>query len=226
MQTARQPFRQHVFPHPPRAVGPVARNEAGAHLCAKLFIASAALTARPCQPGIEPTSRDTERLGQPTRRPDPRKAKSEHLHPTWIEGAKSLARPGGSATARGSAICLGPLGENAKLVVVSDPLLISAFCTSELGCTAKPAALLHERMATARAFESKQRFIQVERDRHGALRSMLGGSATGLSATDAWARAAVGDEESVSLIRTLGEGGGHKSEAQPMMAGLRPSSPG
>src|SRR5262249_25281108 len=46
MQTARQPFRQHVFPHPPGAVGPVARNEAGADLCAKLFVTAAALTAR------------------------------------------------------------------------------------------------------------------------------------------------------------------------------------
>jgi hypothetical protein len=33
-------FRQHVFPHPPGAVGPVARNEAGADLCAKLWIPS------------------------------------------------------------------------------------------------------------------------------------------------------------------------------------------
>src|SRR5207302_9820595 len=81
MQTARQPFRQHVFPHPPGAVGPVARNEAGAHLCAKLFIASAALTARPCQPGIEPAARDTERLAQPTRRPDPPVLRNEtELH--------------------------------------------------------------------------------------------------------------------------------------------------
>src|SRR5438067_7164037 len=81
MHTARQPFRQHVFPHPPGAVGPVARNKAGAHLCAKLFIASAALTARPCQPGIEPTSRDTERLAQPTRRPDPPVLRNEtELH--------------------------------------------------------------------------------------------------------------------------------------------------
>src|SRR5205807_3808441 len=71
MQTARHPFRQHVFPYPPGAVGPVARNEAGADLCAKLFIASAALTARPCQPGIKATPRDTERLAQPTRRPVP-----------------------------------------------------------------------------------------------------------------------------------------------------------
>ena len=81
MQTARQPFRQHVFPHPPRAVGPVARNEAGAHLCAKLFVASAAPTARSCQPGIEPTSRDTERLAQPTCRPDPPVLRNEtELH--------------------------------------------------------------------------------------------------------------------------------------------------
>src|SRR5262249_11110811 len=73
-------FRQHVFPHPPGAVGPVARNEAGAHLCAKLFIASAALAARSCQPAIEPISRDTERLAQPTRRPDPPVFRNEELH--------------------------------------------------------------------------------------------------------------------------------------------------
>src|SRR5262244_2690049 len=79
--TARQPFRQHVFPHPPGAVGPVARNEAGAHLCAKLFIASAALTAWSRQPAIEPTSRDTERPAQPTRRPDPPVLRNEtELH--------------------------------------------------------------------------------------------------------------------------------------------------
>src|SRR5258708_716497 len=38
---------------------------------AKIFFAPAAPTARSCQPGIKPTPRDTERLAQPTRRPDP-----------------------------------------------------------------------------------------------------------------------------------------------------------
>ena len=81
MQTARQPFRKQVFPHPSGAVGPVARNEAGADLCAKLFIASATLTAWSCQPGIKPASRDTERLAQPTRRPDPPVLRNEtELH--------------------------------------------------------------------------------------------------------------------------------------------------
>jgi hypothetical protein len=76
-----EPFRQHVFPHPPGAVGAIARNEAGADLCARLFIAAAALTAWSCQPGIEPASRDTERLAQPTRRPDPPVLRNEtELH--------------------------------------------------------------------------------------------------------------------------------------------------
>src|SRR2546423_12737662 len=71
MQTARQPFRQHVVPHTPGAVGSIARKEAGANLRGQLFIAPAAPTARSCQPGIEATPRNTERLAQPSRRPDP-----------------------------------------------------------------------------------------------------------------------------------------------------------
>jgi len=51
------------------AVGPIARQEAGANLRAKLFIASAALTARSRQPCIEATSRETKRLAQPTQAP-------------------------------------------------------------------------------------------------------------------------------------------------------------
>ena len=52
MQTARHSYRQHVVPHPPGAVGPIARKEAGADLRAELFIVPAALTARSCQPSI------------------------------------------------------------------------------------------------------------------------------------------------------------------------------
>ena len=59
------------MPHAPGAIGPVTREEAGANLHAQLFIAPAPLTARSCQPGIEATPRDTERLAQPIRRPDP-----------------------------------------------------------------------------------------------------------------------------------------------------------
>jgi hypothetical protein len=47
----RSPLYPSLTPLPP-----VARNDAGAVLCAKHFIASAALTARSCQPGREPTT--------------------------------------------------------------------------------------------------------------------------------------------------------------------------
>jgi hypothetical protein len=60
-----------VVPHTPGAVGSVAGEEAGANLRAELFITPAALTARSCQPGIVPTPRHTQRLAQPSRRPDP-----------------------------------------------------------------------------------------------------------------------------------------------------------
>src|SRR6266478_9066379 len=56
MQTARHAFWQQVAPHAPGAVGPVAGKEAGADLHPKLFVTPAALTARSCQPGIEPAS--------------------------------------------------------------------------------------------------------------------------------------------------------------------------
>ena len=68
-------------PHPPGAVGSVARKEACANLRTQLFIFPAALTARSCQPGIEPTPRDTERPAQPIRRPDPPVLRNEgELH--------------------------------------------------------------------------------------------------------------------------------------------------
>src|SRR5262249_52837637 len=48
---------------------------------AELFVTPAALTARSCQPGIEPASRHTERLAQPTLRPDPPVLRNEtELH--------------------------------------------------------------------------------------------------------------------------------------------------
>src|SRR6202012_2952574 len=81
MQSTRHAFRQQVVPHPPGAIGSIAGEEAGASLRAQLFIAPAALTARPCQPGIEPTPRDTERLAQPSRGPDPPVLRNEsELH--------------------------------------------------------------------------------------------------------------------------------------------------
>src|SRR6202171_1626311 len=69
------------MPHPPGAVGSVAGEKAGTNLRAQLFVTPAALTARSCQPGIEPTPRDTERLAQPFRRPDPPVLRNEtELH--------------------------------------------------------------------------------------------------------------------------------------------------
>src|SRR4029079_2105991 len=71
MQSAKHAFGCKVLPDPPGAVGPVAAEEARANLGAEFFVVTASLAARPCQPGIEPTPRDTERLAQPLRRPDP-----------------------------------------------------------------------------------------------------------------------------------------------------------
>src|SRR3979490_752530 len=71
MQSTRHTLCKHVVPHPPGAIGSIAGEEAGANLRAQLLIAPAALTARPCQPSIEPTPRDTERPAQPSRRPGP-----------------------------------------------------------------------------------------------------------------------------------------------------------
>src|SRR6202022_434797 len=71
MQSTRHAFCQHIVPHPPAAIGSIAGEEAGTNLRAQLLIAPAALTAWPCQPGIEPTPRDTERPAQPFRWPDP-----------------------------------------------------------------------------------------------------------------------------------------------------------
>src|ERR1700729_1793789 len=55
MQSTRHPFCQHVVPHTPGTVRPIARKEAGSNLRAQLFVASAALTTRPRQPSIEAT---------------------------------------------------------------------------------------------------------------------------------------------------------------------------
>src|SRR5712691_4471855 len=71
MQSARHTLGDHVVPHAPGPIGPVAGEEAGANLHAKLFVAPAALTARSCQPSIEAAPRDTECPAQPFRRPDP-----------------------------------------------------------------------------------------------------------------------------------------------------------
>src|SRR5436190_22129739 len=71
MQPAEYSFRQHVVPHAPGPIGPIARKEAGPNLRTELFIVAAALTTRSCEPGIEAASRDTERLAHPVHWPDP-----------------------------------------------------------------------------------------------------------------------------------------------------------
>ena len=81
VKTARHTVRKHVVPHTPRPVGPVARKEACSHLRGQLFIAPGAPAPWPCQPGIEATPRDTERLAHPIRRPDPPVLRNEtELH--------------------------------------------------------------------------------------------------------------------------------------------------
>jgi len=71
MQATPYPFGEQIVPNTPGPVGSIARQKAGTNLRANVLIAPAALTARPCQPGIEAAPRDTERLAQPFRRPDP-----------------------------------------------------------------------------------------------------------------------------------------------------------
>ena len=48
MQATRHALGKHVVPHPPGTIGSIAGEEAGTNLRAQLFIAAAALTARPC----------------------------------------------------------------------------------------------------------------------------------------------------------------------------------
>ena len=57
VQSTSRAFGKHVVPHPPGAIGSIAAQEAGAHSCAKLLIATTALTARPRQPRIETAPR-------------------------------------------------------------------------------------------------------------------------------------------------------------------------
>lgn len=70
MQPAGDAFSQQIVPHPPGAIGPIAVDEARAHLGAELFVASAAPTARLPEPGIEAAPRDTERPAHPFDRSD------------------------------------------------------------------------------------------------------------------------------------------------------------
>jgi hypothetical protein len=81
VQTTPHPFGEQIVPDTPGPVGSIARQKAGTNLRANVLIAPAALTARPCQPGIKPTPRDTERPAQPFRRPDPPVLRNEtELH--------------------------------------------------------------------------------------------------------------------------------------------------
>jgi len=72
MSAARDPIRQQVVPDAPGTVGAVARQEAGSHLGQQLFVGLRSGTRRSSSPGIEACARDTERLAQPARRPNPR----------------------------------------------------------------------------------------------------------------------------------------------------------
>jgi hypothetical protein len=81
MQSTRGSIRQQVFPHPPCAIGSIAAEEARSNLGAKLLIAAAAPAARPLQPSIEPTPRDTKRQAHPFHGLDPPALRNEgELH--------------------------------------------------------------------------------------------------------------------------------------------------
>src|SRR3954453_724271 len=68
-------------PHAPSPVGAVTAKEARPHLGTKLVIVPASLAAGPCQPGIEATPRDTERLAHPQHWPYPSVLRDEaELH--------------------------------------------------------------------------------------------------------------------------------------------------
>src|ERR1700716_4424833 len=81
VQAAPHPFGEQIVPDTPGPVGSIARQKAGTNLRANVLIAPAASTARPCQPRIKTTPRDTERPAQPFRRPDPPVLRNEtELH--------------------------------------------------------------------------------------------------------------------------------------------------
>jgi hypothetical protein len=81
VKPAGHPVLNHVAPHAPGTIGPVAGKEAGADLRTQFLIAAAALAAGPCQPSIEAAARDTERPAHPPRRPYPPVLRNEgELH--------------------------------------------------------------------------------------------------------------------------------------------------
>ena len=70
MAAAGHAFHEQVVPDPPSTVGAIAGEEAGPHSDQQLLIGPCPDTRRPGPPGIEAGARDTERLTQPSRRPD------------------------------------------------------------------------------------------------------------------------------------------------------------
>ncbi len=62
MQSHLYPERQHVVPHAPRGVSAVATYKALPYMVAQDFIISTAQAPRSTEPGVEPASRDIERL--------------------------------------------------------------------------------------------------------------------------------------------------------------------
>ncbi len=71
MQTTGLALLQHLVPHTARAIGAVAAHEALVDLRAQHFIAEAAPTPGPCEPRVEATLRDTERLAHQIDRQGP-----------------------------------------------------------------------------------------------------------------------------------------------------------
>ncbi len=71
VQTTSLALLQHVVPHAACAVGAVTAHEALVNLCAQHLIAEAASAPGPCEPRVEATPRDTERLAHQIDRPGP-----------------------------------------------------------------------------------------------------------------------------------------------------------
>jgi len=71
MKSATLTQFEHVAPDTPCTVRAVAADEAAAHLAAQHLVIEAAAAARPHQPRIEATPRDTERLAHQVHRPGP-----------------------------------------------------------------------------------------------------------------------------------------------------------
>lgn len=70
MQPTGHAALDHVVPHAPDAVGPVARNEDLPHIGSQIFVAVVAPTERSREPCIDAATGDTVHPAQPFHRPD------------------------------------------------------------------------------------------------------------------------------------------------------------